>query len=263
VTLDGVRIDGATSSLVVAVDFGPRIAGLIVGDRNLFASLPQDTLDTPFGRPYRLRGGHRLWVAPEEPAVTYQPDDEPCAVTSVGDGLLVEASPDGAGIAKSIAIVPTDDGWIVDHVVTNHGSAPITVAPWAITQFRPGGRVTLALGRAGEGLQADRALVLWPYTDLGDPRLSFVDDRVMVDASAAGPAMKVGVAGSDGVGEYELDGVRVRKRITIDATAAYADRGAAVQTYVHERFCELETLGPLVELAPGDTTAHREAWIVS
>jgi hypothetical protein len=123
--------------------------------------------------------------------------------------------------------------------------------------------VTLAFGRAGEGLQADRALVLWPYTDPGDPRLSFVDDRVMVDASAAGPAMKVGVAGSDGVGEYELDGVRVRKRITIDATAAYADRGAAVQTYVHERFCELETLGPLIELASGDATAHREQWIIA
>jgi hypothetical protein len=110
VTPDGVRIDGASSSLVVAVDFGPRIAGLIVGDRNLFASLPKDTLDTPFGRPYRLRGGHRLWVAPEEPTITYQPDDEPCAVTSAGDGLLVEAPPDGAGIAKSIAIAPTEDG---------------------------------------------------------------------------------------------------------------------------------------------------------
>jgi hypothetical protein len=32
--------------------------------------------------------------------------------------------------------------------------------------------------------------------------------------------------------------------------------------FVSDAFCELETLGPLRELAPGDMATNRERWIV-
>ncbi|HEX6917347.1 MAG TPA: hypothetical protein VF140_04655 [Phycicoccus sp.] len=257
-----VRLDGDGSSVEVATGFGPRVVGLLVDGRNLFAELPDDDLEVPDGRRYRLRGGHRLWVAPEEPVVTYQPDDEPCDVTMTDGGIRIDGPPDGAGIAKTIEMSPAADGWVVDHTIANRGPASRRVGPWAITQLRAGGRATLALGGDRDGMQADRAVVLWPYTDPSDPRLRLTRDAVEV-AAAAGMPTKVGVAGGTGEGVYELDGVRLRKRVAVRTDAAYADLGAAVQVYVHDRFCELETLGPLVDLAPGEAVTHREEWSVS
>lgn len=257
-----VRFDGTGSSVAVATGFGPRIVALLVNERNLFAELPDDTLEGPGGLTYHLRGGHRLWAAPEVPSVTYQPDDAPCALARVDDGVRIEAPPDGAGIAKTLTITGVPDGWIVDHALTNRGRAPIRVAPWAISQFRPGGRVTLSFAGAGAGLQADRALVLWPYTDPADARLTVGSDTVEVEASQGSP-LKVGLAGSAGHIRYELDGVRVDTRISVDPLASYTDLGAAIQTYVCDRFCEVETLGPTALLAPGASVSHREEWTIS
>ena len=40
----------------------------------------------------------------------------------------------------------------------------------------------------------------------------------------------------------------------------YADMGASGQIYSHGDFTELETLGPLTELDPGEATEHHEDW---
>ena len=53
-----------------------------------------------------------------------------------------------------------------------------------------------------------------------------------------------------------------RSTSTSSAGAPYADRGAAIQVFLSDGFCELETLGPLREVAPGDVATHRERWIV-
>jgi hypothetical protein len=263
VTLSTVRLDGDGSSVEVATAFGPRIVGLLVDGRNLFAELPDDTLTGPGGRPYRLRGGHRLWAAPEVPDVTYQPDDEPCVVSAVGDGVQVDAPPDGAGLAKAIVVAPATDGWSVDHTIVNLGASTMTVAPWAITQLRPGGRFTLAFAATGDGLQADRSFVLWPYTDPTDARLSVTTDAVTVDAAPLGSPLKVGVAGAAGRGRYELEGTRFEKRIAMDRSAPSADLGAVVQVYVCPRFGELETLGSLTQIPPGASVTHRESWTIA
>ncbi|HEY6567933.1 MAG TPA: hypothetical protein VI341_10495 [Actinomycetota bacterium] len=256
-----VRIDGAASTIEVATAFGPRIVGLHIDGRNLFAT-STGHLARPDGRPYRLRGGHRLWVGPEIPEVTYQPDDQPCTVRTTDDGVRVQGPTDGVGVAKALEITPTSEGWIVDHTLENRGRAPITVAPWAITQLRPGGRFTLTFSPSGEGLQADRSLVLWPYADPTDPRLSVTAEAVIVEAPPAGSPCKVGVACSRGLGRYELEGMRLEKRISLDRAAPYVDLGAAIQVYVCDRFCELETLGPLSEIPVGGSVVHREAWSV-
>jgi len=263
VTATAIRFDGAGSSVAVATAFGPRVVGLFVGDRNLFVELPDDVaLAGPGGRPYRLRGGHRLWIAPETPEITYQPDDEPCSISRLGDGIHVEGPPDGAGFSKAITITGTPQGWTVEHTLTNHARTAAKIAPWAISQLRPGGRITLALETPGEGLLANRGVVWWPYTDPADPRLTATTDAVVIDA-AGDPPLKVGVAGTAGHARYELDGAGFDVEISVDPLASYADLGAAVQAYVCERFCEVETLGPLTIVQPGASITHREDWTVS
>jgi hypothetical protein len=50
------------------------------------------------------------------------------------------------------------------------------------------------------------------------------------------------------------------KRAEAQPGRPYADRGAAVQVYICDDFCELETLGPLRTLEPDGEATHREHW---
>lgn len=257
---DCVRLEDGDVAVVVTISTGPRVIGLLVENENLFAVLPDATLAGPDGEPFRFLGGHRLWVAPEIPSITYRPDDRPCAVTQVEDGVRVEAPADGAQLSKSIAVRRAPQGWVVDHVVRNASQRSITIAPWAITQLRTGGEAVLPIASREEGPRADRSLVLWPYTDLDDPRIGFGRDEVRIHAVRSGTPLKLGAAPSDECVAYRLGKHRFEKRVDLDPNATYPDRGAAVQVFVCDAFCELETLGPLEVVPPGETITHRERW---
>jgi hypothetical protein len=239
------------------------VFGLPRSGGELFAVLPGAGVEVPGGERFAFVGGHRLWAAPEVPEVSYRPDDRGCAVIELTDGVRAEASPDGAGLAKSIEVLAVGEAWIVDHVIRNASDVPVTIAPWAITQLAPGGVARLSIGGDGSGLQADRALVLWPYSRLDDPRLAFEGDVVRIHAVPGAGPLKVGAASGSGHAWYERGGERFEKRIVIDPSATYADRGAAVQVYVNDAFCELESLGPLREVPPGGRVEHRERWLLA
>jgi hypothetical protein len=255
-----VRLERDGVAVTITTSVGPRVLGLAAGDGNLLAVLPDATLDRPDGRRFRLVGGHRLWAAPEVAELTYQPDEAPCTVTAVDDGVRVEPPADGIGLVKSIEVRAGEGGWIVDHHIRNDGDTARTIAPWAITQLRLGGTAVLPLPPRGDGPQADRALVLWPYTDLRDPRLHLGDGELRIDAVPRGPRLKVGAAPGDGLVAYELGEERFEKRIDVRPDADYPDRGAAIQVFLCDDFCELETLGPLERLEPGGSVAHLEHW---
>jgi hypothetical protein len=248
--------------VTITTSVGPRVLGFAAGDGNLFAVLPDAALERPGGEPFRLFGGHRLWAAPEVVELTYQPDEAPCVVTEVDEGVRVDAPTDGVGLVKSIEVRAGDGGWFVDHAIRNDSGTSRTVAPWAITQMRMGGQAVLPLPPRTEGPQADRSLVLWPYTDLRDPRLRFGRDEIRVEAVPRGPRLKLGAAPGAGLVAYELGGERFEKLIAVDPKANYADRGAAVQVFVCDEFCELETLGPLERIDPGGSVGHREWWSI-
>lgn len=256
----GVRLERDGVAIVITTSVGPRVLGLLGEGANVLAVLPDATLDRSDGVRFRLVGGHRLWAAPEVERFTYQPDDAPCAVTELDDGVRVQAPVDGVGLVKAIEVHAADGGWALDHELRNESGAALTLAPWAITQVRLGGRAILPLPPRGEGPQADRSLVLWPYSDLGDPRVHLGREEVQIEAVAAGPRVKLGAAPSTGRVRYEIDGQRFEKRVSVDPDATYADRGAAVQVFLCDDFCELETLGPLERLEPGGSARHREHW---
>jgi hypothetical protein len=257
-----VRLHDGGVTVMVTTSVGPRVLGLTARDGNLMAVLPDMGLERPGGGRFSFFGGHRLWAAPEIPEVTYEPDDRGCAVTEVDGGVRVEAPPDGAGFAKAISVRRSEGGWTLDHELRNGSDRAVTTAAWAITQLRPGGTATLPLPPRGPEPQADRSLVLWPYTDLADPRICMERGVVRIRSSPPGPALKAGVAPGDGTLTYRIGAEVFEKRIDVDPEAAYADRGAALQVYMCDDFCELETLGPLRTLEPGGSVTHREHWTV-
>lgn len=254
--------------LVMATQFGPRILGCYVDDdENLFAVLPNRVMPG-IGNGFKLYGGHRLWHAPEAKPRSYQPDNEPVEIHDVEDGVdFAAAAPEAAtGILKRIQIAECDgDVFAVRHILENHGMWDVEVAPWALSMMAPGGMAVMPQGRHQlvNPYAPDRSLQLWPYSSFADPRLILGDDYYFLkqDSSCAKP-VKIGVSMATGYGwtGYVLNGKALIKYFAIDEDGDYPDKGCVAECYSDKGYCEIETLGPLTVLEPGESTHHVEYW---
>jgi hypothetical protein len=270
---EALRIEAGDVHLMVTTSVGPRVLALIGHDgANAFAELPDLQLPCPDSPPIHLRGGHRLWAAPEDPRVTYRPDDDPVAVELLEDGARLNTQVDAvAGTHREIGIRVLGPGrFAVEHGIVNHAAVPQRLAAWAITMLAPHGRAwlpTLAGPFDPGGFQAQRNVVLWPYSSADDPRFVIGDQAIEVRSDripghGLDVPFKVGTSLRRGWVAHWRSGVLFVKRAGHDEALAYADMGASAQVYSHPRFTELETLGPLATLAPGESVVHREDWEV-
>jgi hypothetical protein len=268
---EAVGIEAGEARLVVTTSVGPRVLALFAGDGdNAFAELPDMTLPCPGSGPFHLRGGHRLWAAPEDPRVTYRPDDDPVEVTEVPDGVRLRTVSDPvAGTSRETTIrVSGPERFTFDYRVVNTSGEPQRLACWAITMMAPGGRAWMPLlTRSFDpgGFLAQRNIVLWPYARTDDPRFVVTDGAIEVRAdrlAAGGGSFKVGTTMRRGWVAHWRAGVLLVKRAGHDEDREYADMGASAQVYTQAEFTELETLGPLADLAPGEAVEHHEDWEV-
>jgi hypothetical protein len=69
-----------------------------------------------------------------------------------------------------------------------------------------------------------------------------------------------GIYNPSGWGAYFRDGNLFVKRSKVKTEARYPDYGCNFEIYTEPDFLELETLGPLQNLAPGETAQHIEDW---
>ncbi|MCL4875449.1 MAG: hypothetical protein KJ064_02270 [Anaerolineae bacterium] len=252
-----------------AKTMGPRILVLkAVGGQNLLAEVPDIALDHPKGKLY-LRGGHRLWHAPESRVRTYIPDDQPPEIHQTADSLhLIQAVETETGIQKAIKLTLDGNGVKVEHFLTNHGLWPVTLAPWALTMLAPGGKAVFPETNRHadpDGLLPNRHLVLWPYAQFSDPRLKFTEYMMVVEVDPDNKkAFKFGYANTTGWQAYYQPYLRtwfVKSQVH-DRHAAYPDMGCSAECYCNGDFVEMETLGPIVQLEPGQTVTHTESWQV-
>jgi hypothetical protein len=264
---DCVKLENDALALWVTQSVGPRIIGLALQDGvNLLAELPGETLECPGCGTFSFRGGHRLWFAPEDPRHTYLPDDAPVTFADVADGVLVTQPIEAqTGIQKSLTI--TVDGQearvIIDHTLHNRSTSPVELAPWAITQMKPGGIAILpqATTTADEyGVLPNRHIVLWPYTEVTSPYIAWGDRYVFVQATMQGGALKIGFPNPAGWMGYVAEDTLFVKHAVFQPDAVYFDRGSSSECYCNPRCLELETLGPRTNLAPGKSVTHREMW---
>jgi hypothetical protein len=259
------KIDLGPYVVRMAESAGPRVLGVTRdGGPDLFGYLPDAVIDTPGMDSYRFLGGHRMWRAPEIPETTYQPDDRGVVVSFDGHHLRALGPADLDGVKKRLTMSHSHGKLIVDHELINEGPMPVDTAPWAITQFAPGGVAYVPHTTEPvdlHGVQPNRELVLWPYTDLGAPELGFEPSFTTVAASGREAKTKIGLSNSRGWVAYSSQGAIFVKWSSLHVEGqTYADRNASVQCYRDERFLELETLGPLATLHPGTTVLHREVW---
>jgi len=265
--LDCIPLKNNSLELLVTQSVGPRIIRLsLLGAENLLAELPDVMLDCPGTGKMNLWGGHRLWHAPEVKRRTYLPDNQPVTITEIENGLeVVQPTEVQTGIQKSMHITLPDQSAtvIIDHTLKNEGIWPVELAPWAITQLKLGGFVVLPQITDiadPDGLQPNRRLTLWPYTDMNSSHIQWGNRYIVVHASVREGALKLGFPNPAGWLAYYLNQTLFVKQATYQAEAEYLDFGSSSECYCNADFLELETLGPQTILEPGQAVSHRETW---
>jgi len=267
-----VRLTNGDVEVVITTGFGPRILSYRYQDGpNALGYLDprEQSKPTPFGDAWHIYGGHRLWHAPEHPDLSYVPDNVPVRVTVERNAVVVTRPLEVPTLLVKemrIALAEAGSRVEIEHRITNQGTASIELAVWALTMMAPGG--TAIFPNAPfvpypEGLLPVRRLVLWPYTDLGDPRFRFGSRylRLRHDTAAKAP-QKIGIFDeTNGWAAYACDDWLFLKRYAPSvATTPLVDLGCNVESFSDAKVIEVETLGPQLALAPGTTATHYEAW---
>ena len=261
------RLDNGTLHVEFLWDAGPRLVRISLTGRpgNLLAETPSLGWETPHGR-YSIRGGHRLWAAPEVAARPSRPDHEGLTGTPLADGARLFGpfeTPTGLRKVIDVHLPPGRPQVFLHHQITNEGAQAVELAPWAITMLRPGGVAILPQPDEPldpDGLQPNRSLVLWPLTSWDDPRLRLAEQSILIESRPAGRAAKFGTFCRQGWIGYLMETALFVKRFEAQPGRPHADRGCNAEIYAAGDYLELESLGPLQRLAPGESAEHLEAW---
>jgi hypothetical protein len=261
------RITNGEVELIVTGDVGPRIIRFgFVGGQNFFKEYAEQMGKTGEEK-FQLRGGDRVWKAPEDPIATWAPDNVPVEITPTPTGLVARAPVEPlTKLQKEIEVSLTPSGTevTVAHRITNRSLFTLEFAPWVLTMMAPGGTEVTGFpprGRHPINLEATNPLVMWAYTNLADKRLTFTKKYLVLRQDPNNPeAQKLGLFNRDTWAAYLINGEAFVKRATADPSKTYTDFGCSFETFTNNEFLEIETLGPITKVAPGKTVEQVEHW---
>jgi hypothetical protein len=261
------RLSNDLVDLVVTSDVGPRIIRYgFIGEPNEFKENAEE-LGKTGGEAWRAYGGHRLWHAPEDRVRTYFPDNYPVQVRPYAKFLrLTQLTEATTGIQKEIDIrLDPDSSHVqVTHRLVNNNLWEIELSVWALSVMDVGGVAILPLPPRGEhprDLLPSSTLVLWPYTNLADPRWTVGKRFILFRQNPRWPEpQKIGAVVPDGWVAYARNGHLLVKKLTFYDDAVYPDMGSMVEFFNRVEMAEIETLGPIVRLSPGEGVEHVEDW---
>ena len=261
------RVSNGEIELIVTGDVGPRVIRFgFVGGQNFFKEFA-DQLGKSGEEQFQLRGGDRVWKAPEDPVASWAPDNVPVEIHVTPRGLVAREPVEPlTKLQKEIEVsmAATGTSVTVYHRIANHSLFPLEFAPWALTMMAPGGMVVTGFPPRGKhpiNLEATNPLVMWAYTDLSDPRWKFTKKYLTLRQDPKNSeAQKLGLFNPDTWAAYLLNGEAFLKRASANPAAAYTDFGCSFETFTNDEFLEVETLGPVTKVQPGQKVEHIERW---
>jgi hypothetical protein len=255
--------------LIISLDVGPRILSYSTPEgANILKNFPEQ-----FGQSgeseWKVRGGHRFWIAPEDEVLTYIPDNVPVKydLREPNGVRLVNEPVEPRPIRKELD-VSLDAGSsqvTLVHTATNESSAPMTIATWGLTVLDVGGLEIIPLPPLGEhprDLLPNRLIVPWPYTDMTDPRWRFGWRFITLRQTHDGGPTKLGLMQTIGWAAYLKKGNLFIKSFEREENEQYPDFGCNYETFTDPVMLEMETLGPLRTLQPGESVSHTEKWFL-
>lgn len=274
-----VRISNGDAEVIATLDIGPRIISYkLTGRENVFKNY-DDQMGGSGEAEWMIRGGHRLWVGPEDHTRTYALDNAPVHCEQIAP-LQIRLRPDPDttyGIQKEIdlTLAPKGSKATVVHRLTNIGKTATDLAPWTISVMAQGGFEVIPLpakrphpgspknAKSAEDFAANQLMTIWPYFDFEDPRWKFASRYIKLAQDPNKGPTKIGLAHKLGWVAYVNKGGIFVKKFTFEEGKAYPDQGVNFETFTYPHMLEIETLGPLVKLAPGATVEHVERWEIA
>jgi hypothetical protein len=272
---NNLRLSNGEAELILTLDVGPRIISYRLADgKNVFVELA-DQMGKSGESEWVARGGHRLWVAPEDLTRTYAPDNRSIKYIELPDGAIrLTQNPDGFGIQKEMDVQLASRGTkvTVTHRIKNAGEKETDLAPWALSMMAPGGVEIIPLppkrphpgppknAKSPAEYWPNQLMVVWPFTDFQDPRWNFGSKYITLRHDAKRGPTKLGLAHQLGWIGYLNQGTLFIKRIPFELGKMYADLGCNFETFSNQEMQEIESLGPMVKLGPGKSVEHVERW---
>ena len=256
------------AEVIVTLDVGPRILSYKrPNGENVFKNY-DDQLGSSGETEWKIRGGHRCWIAPEDEVLTYHHANGPVdyRIEEFTEEIVIDSIQTQSGrIMKTLGVTLADnDSHVtVRHTARNDGDEPIQIASWALSVMNPGGIEIIPqppLGMHPRDLLPNRGIVLWPYTDLTDPRWHLGRDFFTLRQSEGFPPTKLGLAHREKWVAYVLGDSLFIKTFDHVTGAVYPDGGCNFETFTNDEMLEIESLSPLAALAPGESVSHTENW---
>jgi hypothetical protein len=271
---NNLRVTNGDAELIVTLDVGPRILGYrLKGGKNVFKEY-KDQLGKSGEKTWQIRGGHRLWAAPEDTTRTYAPDNGPVQYLEQEEtgAVRVTAPPDAYGIKKEmeIRLAPRGSEVTVMHRITATTDSP-ELAPWALTVMAAGGMEIIPLPpkkphpgsvkgtTRPEDYWPNQNIAFWPFFEFKDSRWNFGSKYITLKQQNRGPT-KIGILHTEGWVAYLNNGNLFVKWVSFEKDRRYPDRNSNFETFTNEDMLEVETLGPLVKLCAGESTELLERW---
>lgn len=272
--------------MIVTADVGPRIVFWGRENGKNLLKLFENQLGRKNDEAWLLYGGHRLWAAPEDPHLSYLPDNQAVLVEiDNADGSLSFIRPaDASGLERKLSILPVhqnqnDDSrlscldfemkalgsFIVRNEIINRSQEAIRTASWGITSFAPGGLGFMPLEKNSDpklALQANNRLNLWDYSSLADPAYQWKEDRLEIQQTKAQSKQKIGSWAAKPWLAYCLDNLLSLIHLPMEQERSenFPDQGSNIEIYFNQDMLELETLSPWKCLQAGESVWHDEIW---
>ena len=260
-----LRISNQIIECIIPTQIGPRIIKFgYKSQENEFGILKNQRGMTG-GSEWRLYGGHRLWYSPEHKYRTYLPDNDPIDCEEIKNGIkLIQSIEEESKIRKEITIIFKPDAPEVKviHKIINCGLWEVELAPWAITVMKKGGKAIMPFTTGDpDQLLPDKKIVLWPYSNVTDPRLQFEEGYIFFnDKRGISERFKIGTSVREGWIAYYNHNRLFVKKFSFKKGKKYPDDGCSAEIFVDKSVLELETLGPLTKLGIGESVEHTEIW---
>ena len=174
-----LRLFNADAEAIVTLEVGPRVLSYrtLPNGENLLKRYDEQ-LGGADESEWKIRGGHRFWIAPEDAERTYALDNGPVEhAVSADDVSFRHPAAAPYWLEKILTVRLASEGSLltVDHRVSNCSPEPVSLAPWALTVMKPGGMEIIPQPPLGEHprdlLPNRRIMVFWAYTALDDSRV--------------------------------------------------------------------------------------------
>src|SRR5262249_24251920 len=136
-----------------------------------------------------IRGGHRLWIAPEDLTRTYAPDNAAVKHREIAPGRHRFTPPADKQYRVQreldVRLAASGSKVTLTHRLTNLGPEEVELAVWGLSVMAPGGLEIIPLppkkphpghpknAELPRDFAPNQRLALWPFFDFKDPRWNF------------------------------------------------------------------------------------------